>query len=294
MVTGGVRIQIVGVDPATYVTGRSRPVERADREADLRILLCHYPEAVRMPPPDVFHLVLAGHYHGGQIRLPTPWGRVPLKEFHAPYLHGLYETPVALLHVSRGLGTSFVPVRFLARPEATLLRCAHERDRGQPGGAHRAPRRLHVRGSAFPSQPLSVPCGHSRRDRDRGPVAQPRFHLAALERFGFAEHDVVLECAGHRRAELKPPAGVPWKEGAVSQGRWGGAPLAALLAEARPDAGRDEVVLLGDETFARSIPLAKALHEATLLAWKLDCGPVPHELAFRCARSFPATTRSIR
>ncbi len=121
IVTGGVRIQIVGVDPATYVTGRSRPVERADRDADLRILLCHYPEVVRKLPPDVFHLVLSGHYHGGQIRLPTPWGRVPLKEFNAPYLHGLYETPAALLHVSRGLGTSFVPVRFLARPEATLL-----------------------------------------------------------------------------------------------------------------------------------------------------------------------------
>ncbi len=121
IVTGGVRIQIVGVDPVTYLSRTSRPAERADATADLRILLCHYPEAVRMLPPGVFHLVLAGHYHGGQICLPTPWGRVPLKEFHAPYLQGLYETEAGILHVSRGLGTSFVPVRFLARPEATLL-----------------------------------------------------------------------------------------------------------------------------------------------------------------------------
>jgi predicted MPP superfamily phosphohydrolase len=117
----GSRIQVVGVDPHSYVTGRSRPVERSDPSADLRILACHYPEVVRMLPPGVFHLVLSGHYHGGQICLPTPWGRVPLKEFHAPYLQGLYPTEAGMLHVSRGLGTSFVPFRFLARPEATLL-----------------------------------------------------------------------------------------------------------------------------------------------------------------------------
>jgi predicted MPP superfamily phosphohydrolase len=118
---GDLRIQVVGVDPEAYVTGDSHPVERADRSAHLRILLCHFPEVVRTLPPGVFQLVLSGHYHGGQICLPTPWGRVPLKEFRAPFLHGLYETPAAPLHVSRGLGTSFVPFRILARPEATIL-----------------------------------------------------------------------------------------------------------------------------------------------------------------------------
>jgi predicted MPP superfamily phosphohydrolase len=119
--SSGLRIQVVGVDPNTYVIGKSRPVERADRTADLRILLCHFPEIMRRLPAGVFHLVLAGHYHGGQICLPTPWGRLPLKEFRAPYLHGLYPMDSGVLHVSRGLGTSFVPLRLLARPEATLL-----------------------------------------------------------------------------------------------------------------------------------------------------------------------------
>jgi DMSO/TMAO reductase YedYZ molybdopterin-dependent catalytic subunit len=46
-----------------------------------------------------------------------------------------------------------------------------------------------------------------------GAVAQPlRLDLPGLRRFGLVEHDVVLECAGHRRAELDPPGeGVPWK-----------------------------------------------------------------------------------
>jgi predicted MPP superfamily phosphohydrolase len=115
------QVQIIGVDPATYRTGESRPAERADPAAGVRILLCHYPEVVRRLPPGVFELILAGHYHGGQLCLPTPWGKLRLKDFRAPYWQGLHRTPAGMLHVSRGLGTSFVPFRVLARPEATLV-----------------------------------------------------------------------------------------------------------------------------------------------------------------------------
>jgi predicted MPP superfamily phosphohydrolase len=114
-------VQVVGVDPVAYRTGASKPAERADPAAGLRILLCHYPEVVRRLPPGVFELVLAGHYHGGQLCLPTPWGKLRLKDFRAPYWQGLHETPAGTLHVSRGLGVSFVPFRLLARPEATML-----------------------------------------------------------------------------------------------------------------------------------------------------------------------------
>ena len=117
----GARVQVVGVDPAAYKNGSSRPVERADPSADLRILLCHYPEVVRRLPPGVFQLVLAGHYHGGQICVPTPWGKLRLKDVRGSYWEGLFATRAAALHVSRGLGTSFVPFRLLARPEATVL-----------------------------------------------------------------------------------------------------------------------------------------------------------------------------
>ena len=119
--TGGARVQVVGVHPSTYRRGTSRPVERADRDADLRILLCHFPDIVRRLPAGAFELVLAGHFHGGQLALPSPWGRVRLKDLRATYWEGLFETPAGVLHVSRGLGTSFVPFRLWARPEATLL-----------------------------------------------------------------------------------------------------------------------------------------------------------------------------
>ncbi len=117
----GRRVQVVGVDPATYRLGASRPAERADAGAGLRILLCHFPDVVRTLPAGVFDLVLAGHYHGGQICVPSPWGKVRLKDLRGTYWEGAYEARGATLHVSRGLGTSFVPFRLLARPEATLL-----------------------------------------------------------------------------------------------------------------------------------------------------------------------------
>ena len=117
----GVRVQIAGVDPWAYRRGLSRPAERSDETAALRILLCHFPDVVDRLPAGVFDLVLAGHYHGGQICLPGPRGKLRLEHLRAPYWEGLFVRPAASVHVSRGLGTSFVPFRFLARPEATEL-----------------------------------------------------------------------------------------------------------------------------------------------------------------------------
>ena len=116
----GKTVQIVGGDQS-FGPYWSRLADLADPEADLRILLFHFPDVVSYLPPGAFDLVLAGHLHGGQICVPTPRGKVRLEHLKAEHWEGLHETPAGLLHVSRGLGTSFVPFRFLARPEATRL-----------------------------------------------------------------------------------------------------------------------------------------------------------------------------
>jgi hypothetical protein len=117
----GRRVQIVGVDPRSFRRGLAQPARLADSDADLRILLCHFPNVVDRLPGGVFDLVLAGHLHAGQIMLPIPGGRIPLAHPRWRYVHGLYRRNGATLHVSAGLGTTFVPFRFLARPEATEL-----------------------------------------------------------------------------------------------------------------------------------------------------------------------------
>lgn len=99
----------------------------------------------------------------------------------------------------------------------------------------------------------------------------------------------VLECAGHRRTELDPAvAGIPWSAGAVAEARWTGVSLADVLALAVPSPSADAVVLegadrgpfeavAGDVPFARALPLAKARHPDTLLAFRMNGRPLPAE-----------------
>ncbi len=119
----GRRIWIAGVDP--YFILRSRPSldpnELARDDVDFSILLCHYPEVLDALEPGRFDLVLSGHLHGGQICLPYPGGKILLAHPTARYRSGIYRTAAGTMHVSPGLGTTFVPFRFAARPEATEL-----------------------------------------------------------------------------------------------------------------------------------------------------------------------------
>jgi len=117
----GRRIQVAGVDPWSLIQGTARPAELADPGADLRILLCHFPKVVDALPAGAFQLVLAGHFHDGQIAVPYGTGKLRLGDPRAPYPYGLFRRPGLTLHVSAGLGTSLVPFRFFARPEATEL-----------------------------------------------------------------------------------------------------------------------------------------------------------------------------
>jgi predicted MPP superfamily phosphohydrolase len=117
----GRRVQIVGVDPRSYRLGEARPECLADPEADLRILLCHFPSVIDRVPRGAFDLVLAGHMHAGQINIPRPGGKIRLAHMRWRYAEGLYRRPGGMLHLSPGLGTTFVPFRFFARPEATEL-----------------------------------------------------------------------------------------------------------------------------------------------------------------------------
>jgi predicted MPP superfamily phosphohydrolase len=117
----GRRVQLVGVDPRSYARRVARPESLVDEAADLRVLLCHFPGIARRIPDGSFHLILAGHLHAGQIVVPYPGGRLRLAHLRARDVEGVYEYGPTKLHVSPGLGTTFVPFRLFARPEATEL-----------------------------------------------------------------------------------------------------------------------------------------------------------------------------
>ena len=117
----GLRVQLVGVEPRTYARRKARPAELADPAAALRILLCHFPGIVRRVPDGAFHLVLAGHLHAGQIAIPLPGRKIRLAHPRVRHAEGLFRRGTTVQHVSPGVGTTFVPFRFFARPEVTEL-----------------------------------------------------------------------------------------------------------------------------------------------------------------------------
>ena len=107
----GLRIQVSGTAPS-----RRAPVPPRDASAALRILLTHYPRLTTG-----YELVLAGHMHAGQIVLPYPGGKLRLAHLRSHLTEGAYRHDGVTLHVSPGLGTTFIPFRFFARPEVTEL-----------------------------------------------------------------------------------------------------------------------------------------------------------------------------
>jgi predicted MPP superfamily phosphohydrolase len=85
------------------------------------ILLSHRPEIFPEAASQRIALTLSGHYHGGQIKLSLPGGDMSLAHLRTPYPEGLYRIDDSHLYVSRGIGTTFTPVRLNARPEITVI-----------------------------------------------------------------------------------------------------------------------------------------------------------------------------
>lgn len=70
-------------------------------------------------------LALSGHLHGGQVRF--PWiGPLWLPARTRNFIEGWYESKGSRMYVSRGIGTSILPVRFNCRPEIALITIARE------------------------------------------------------------------------------------------------------------------------------------------------------------------------
>ena len=83
------------------------------------VLLMHYPAWIKQQAGR-FDLVLAGHSHGGQVRLPF-YGAVALPYGVDEYDLGLFQTPSGPLYVNPGIGWFCFDLRFNCRPEVTVI-----------------------------------------------------------------------------------------------------------------------------------------------------------------------------
>lgn len=121
IVYAGGRIVIAGLDDS--ITGHDSlrlAMARVSRR-DACILLAHSPDIVRSLGNWDIDLVLAGHTHGGQVRLPV-LGALWVPHGTTDHMDGWFDVdPGVRLHVSRGLGWSWLPLRFLCRPAIDVI-----------------------------------------------------------------------------------------------------------------------------------------------------------------------------
>lgn len=132
LVLSGKTIALLGVnDPSfqtDYLLGDSETVmksklqEISDAENEFTILLSHRPELFEVYADNNMDLVLSGHAHGGQFRLPFVGGLMaPNQGLFPKYDAGLYTEENTNMIVSGGIGNSILPFRFNNRPEVILI-----------------------------------------------------------------------------------------------------------------------------------------------------------------------------
>ncbi|MBO7385328.1 MAG: metallophosphoesterase, partial [Clostridia bacterium] len=127
---GGTDIQLIGLKDLGFIPG-SIPERRQEVANTLRLfarddmftlVLSHRPELMDEYAQAPCELVLCGHAHGGQVRLPLIGGLFsPGQGLFPKYDAGFYFEGGTAMYLSRGIGNSNFPLRFNNRPELVLI-----------------------------------------------------------------------------------------------------------------------------------------------------------------------------
>ena len=104
-----------GPEEAISVVAKGLP------DSVFKILLVHSPDLIHEAVKEDIDLVLTGHTHGGQICIPLYGAPFTQTELGRKYAGGLFRFGRTWLYVNRGLGTIFIPLRFLSPPEITVI-----------------------------------------------------------------------------------------------------------------------------------------------------------------------------
>jgi hypothetical protein len=117
---GGARLRLVGLKDIEEGKGADldRALGSARDDDGATVLLCHHPDVISSLPPGRFDLVLCGHTHGGQVRLPGGAVDRPSGRCRA----GTHALPGGgTLHVNQGLGALILPLRVGAPAQVSCL-----------------------------------------------------------------------------------------------------------------------------------------------------------------------------
>ncbi|HPW53072.1 MAG TPA: metallophosphoesterase [Erysipelotrichaceae bacterium] len=123
-------IQLAGLDDPDFTSRDSyehlhildKKLKEMTLSEDYCILLSHRPETFEAYVSNNIDLVLSGHAHGGQFRLPFFGGLIaPGQGWFPKYTCGKYTESETTMIVSRGIGNSIIPIRFNNRPEILIV-----------------------------------------------------------------------------------------------------------------------------------------------------------------------------
>jgi len=128
----GLDVELLGLDDAHIWWHDLRVAPRATDRFGVAVM--HSPDSAPETAALGYDLMFAGHTHGGQVCLPLVGALVTNCSMPRRLVAGLIRMGPAILHTSRGLGTSkYAPFRFCCRPEATILRLRPRSEPARPG-----------------------------------------------------------------------------------------------------------------------------------------------------------------
>jgi len=130
--SNGSNLHIIGVDDPFLRLDDLTSAMSGIAEEGFRLLLAHSPDVLMSIGDRRVDLILAGHTHGGQVRLPFVGALWLHSRYRLPISDGYYDPETlsrvssrdvsgACMYVSRGLSWSAIPIRFMCPPEIVLI-----------------------------------------------------------------------------------------------------------------------------------------------------------------------------